>query len=166
MDAAAFRRLYDYHFAMNRRLWHHVSELSDEDFDRPSDYSQGSVRQQAWHLMTVDEGWFTQLRGDAWPDYLMPDAPQPVWTRAEIRERWDDVERRQRAFLDRITDAQLFEHPWAEGEDKDLALWEVLFHVVNHGTDHRAQTQRLLSDLGVTTYPIDYVFFADDHPLP
>jgi uncharacterized damage-inducible protein DinB len=166
MNADAFRRLYEYHFAMNRRLWHHLSELSDEDFDRPSDYSQGSVRAQVWHLMTVDEGWFTQLRSDAWPDYLMPDAPQPVWSRDQIRERWDDVERRQRDFLAGITDAELFEHPWAEGEDKDLVLWEVLFHVVNHGTDHRAQTQRQLSDLGVETYPIDYVFFAYDHPLP
>jgi len=111
MDAVAFRRLYDYHFAMNRQLWHHVSELSDEDFDRPSDYSQGSVRQQAWHLMTVDEVWFTQLRGDAWPDYLMPDAAQPVWTRAEIRERWDDVERRQREFGARGAAAAAYPSP-------------------------------------------------------
>ncbi len=166
MNADAFRRLYGYHFAMNRRLWHHVSELSDEAFDRPSDYSQGSVRQQVWHLMTVDEGWFTELSGGPWADYLMPDAPQPVWTRAQIRERWDDVERRQLEFLAGVTDAALLEHPWAEGDDKDLVLWEVLFHVVNHGTDHRAQTQRLLTDLGVTTYPIDYVFFAYEHPLP
>jgi uncharacterized damage-inducible protein DinB len=166
MNADAFRRLYDYHFAMNRRLMHHATELSDEDFDRPHPYSHGSVRNQVWHMMTVDEGWFTQLRGDEWPDYLMPDAPQPEWSRAQIRERWDDVERRMRDFLGGIKDDQLVEHPWTEGEDKDLVLWEVLFHVVNHGTDHQAQTQRLLTDLGVTTYPIDYVFFAYDDPLP
>ena len=166
MNADAFRRLYDYHFAMNRRLWDHVMELSDAAFDAPSDNSQGSVHQQVWHLMTVDEGWFTELRDDPWPEQLLPDAPQPDWTREELREHWDDVERRQRKFLAGVTDGALLRHPWSEGEDKDLVLWEVLLHVVNHGTDHRAQTQRQLADLGVTTYPIDYVFYAYEHPLP
>lgn len=165
MNADAFRRLYDYHFGLNRRLWQHVMELSEEDFDRPSTYSHGSVRHQVWHLMTADESWFTELRGDAWPDDLQPGAVEPEWPRDRIRERWDDVERRMREFLDGVTDQQLHEHPWPEGEDKDLVLWEVLFHVVNHGTDHRAQTQRLLADLGVETDPIDYIFYAYEHPI-
>ncbi len=166
MNADAFQRLYEYHFAMNRQLWHHVSELRTRTSTGRATTRRVRCATQVWHLMTVDEGWFTQLRSDAWPDYLMPDVPQPLWSRDQIRERWDDVERRQREFLAAVTDAQLFEHPWAEGDDKDLVMWEVLFHVVNHGTDHRAQTQRLLSDLGVTTHAIDYVFFADEHPLP
>jgi uncharacterized damage-inducible protein DinB len=166
MHADAFRRIYDYHFGLNRRLWHHVMELSDEDFDREHPYSHGSVRNQVWHLMTVDEGWFTELRNGDWPDYLQPGVEMPMWPREQIRARWDEVETMQREWLAGLTDEALFEHPWSEGEDAYMVLWEVLFHVVNHGTDHRAQTQRLLSDLGVTTYPIDYGFFASQNPLP
>ena len=33
----------------------------------------------------------------------------------------------------------LFEKPFSEGEDTMLTLWQVLIHVVNHGTDHRSQ---------------------------
>ena len=59
----------------------------------------------------------------------------------------------------------------ALGEDDDrlrrvrLRLWQVLLHVVNHGTDHRAQALRLLNDLGVETKSQDYVFHVYDHPV-
>ena len=52
----------------------------------------------------------------------------------------------------------------AEGEDKDLILWQVLLHVVNHGTDHRAQLLRWLNDLGVNTEYQDYIFYVYGYP--
>ncbi len=69
-----------------------------------------------------------------------------------------------RAFLKKLRDDMLFEKLFAEGEDKDLILWQVLLHVGNHGTDHRAQILRLLSDLGVKTTSQDYIFYVYDHP--
>jgi uncharacterized damage-inducible protein DinB len=63
-----------------------------------------------------------------------------------------------------LRDDMLDQKPFAEGEDKDLVQWQVLLHVVNHGTDHRAQTLRLLNDLGVKTVSQDYIFYVYDHP--
>src|SRR5512143_781592 len=77
---------------------------------------------------------------------------------------WDKIEQGMRAYLAALKDEMLFEKPFAEGEDKDLILWQVLLHVVNHGTDHRAQLLRLLNDLGVKTGPQDYIFYVYDHP--
>jgi uncharacterized damage-inducible protein DinB len=62
-----------------------------------------------------------------------------------------------------LRDDMLFEKPFAEGEDKDLILWQVLLHVVTHGTDHRAQLLRLLNDLGVKTEYQDYIFYVYGH---
>jgi uncharacterized damage-inducible protein DinB len=39
-------------------------------------------------------------------------------------------------------------------------LWQVLLHVGNHGTDHRAQLLRVLNDLRVKTVYQDYIFYA------
>jgi uncharacterized damage-inducible protein DinB len=36
----------------------------------------------------------------------------------------------------------------------------VLLHVVNHGTDHRAQLLRTLNDLGLDTTAQDYIFYC------
>lgn len=162
MNADAFRHLYNYHFAENRNLWDTcINSLSHEQFTRDTDYSMGSVRNQIVHLMNVDEAWFCDLRGVAIPDSR---DPATLDDRQVMRAHWDKVEQTMRDYLADLRDDMLFEKPFAEGEDKDLILWQVLLHVVNHGTDHRAQILRLLHDLGVKTGPQDYIFYVYDNP--
>lgn len=163
MNADAFRHFYAYHFAENRSLWDtHIMPLSQEAFTRHSGYSIGSVRNQVVHLMSVDDTWFSALRGEEIPETLDPAAFDE---RGVIRAHWDRVEQRMRDYLATLRDAMLFEKPFPDGEDKDLILWQVLLHVGNHGTDHRAQLLRLLHDLGARTAAQDYVFYAYDNPL-
>ncbi|HBY98528.1 MAG TPA: hypothetical protein DEP84_32055 [Chloroflexi bacterium] len=42
-------------------------------------------------------------------------------------------------------------------------LWQVLLHVANHSTDHRAQLLQLLNDLGAKTPSQDYIFYVYEH---
>jgi uncharacterized damage-inducible protein DinB len=160
MNADAFRHFYDYHFTENRNIWDlYVSQLSDEQFAQKVDYSYGSVRDQIVHLMSCDDTWFSGLRGLEIPESLNPaDFPD----RESIRAHWDNVERNMRDYLANLRDEMLFAKP-LEGEDKELVVWQVLLHVANHGTDHRAQILRMLSDLGVKTTSQDYVFYIYDH---
>ena len=111
--------------------------------------------------MSVDEVWFSGLRGVELPE---PYPPADFDDREAIRAHWDTVEQAMRAYLASLRDDMLDEKPFAEGEDKDLILWQVLLHVVNHGTDHRAQLLRLLNDLGLKTISQDYIFYVYDHP--
>jgi len=162
MNADAFRHFYGYHFSENRNVWDtYITSLSDEQFTRDVSYSAGSVRNQVVHLMSVDDTWFSGLRGVEIPASLDPAATAG---RNSIRAHWDAVEQRMRDYLAGLRDDMLFEKPFAEGEDKDLLLWQVLLHVGNHGTDHRAQLLRLLNDLGVKTVAQDYKFYVYEHP--
>lgn len=159
MNADTFCQFYNYHFAENRKLWDAcIIPLSQEQFTQDIAYSIGSVRDQIVHLINVDEAWFSDLRGvipPAWPD------PTDLADRRTIRAHWDAVEQTMRGYLAGLRDEMLFDKP-LKGEDKDLLLWQVLLHVVNHGTDHRAQILRLLYDLGIKTGPQDYVFYLYD----
>jgi uncharacterized damage-inducible protein DinB len=158
MNANAFRQFYDYHFAENRKIWDTcITSLSEEQFTQAVDYSHGSVRNQIVHIMSTDEAWFSGLRGVEFPE---PFNPAEVDDREIIRTHWDNVEQNMRAYLATLRDDMVFEKPFAEGEDKDLILWQVLLHVANHGTDHRAQLLRLLNDLGVKTEYQDYIFYV------
>ncbi len=164
MNADAIRHLYGYHFAENRKTWDsYVAQLSDEQFASQVAYSHGSVRDQILHLMSVDDSWFSGLRGAELPARL---DPETFADRAAIRAHWDGVEQRMHGYLARLRDDMLDTKPFPEGEDKDLILWQVLVHVVNHGTDHRAQLLRLLNDLGVETTSQDYIFYVYENPLP
>jgi uncharacterized damage-inducible protein DinB len=159
MDANAFRHFYDYHFTENRKTWDsYVTQLSHEQFTQDVAYSHGSVRDQIVHLMSVDDVWFSELRGVE-PSELLP--PADFDDRESIRAHWDSVEQSMRDYLAGLQDDMLFDKPIGEPEeDKDLVVWQVLLHVVNHGTDHRAQLLRLLNDLGVATTSQDYIFYV------
>lgn len=162
MNANAFRHFYDYHFTENRKIWDsYVTPLTHEKFTHDTDYSLGSVRDQILHLMNVEELWFCELQG---VELSEPFPPSPPDDRQIIRAHWDRVEKRLREYLAALRDDQLFDKPIKEpNEDKDLFVWQVLLHVVNHGTDHRAQLLRLLNDLGVKTTSQDYIFYVYDH---
>ncbi len=159
MNAEAFHHFYEYHFSENRKLWDGAAQLSEEQFAQNWDYSRGSVRDQILHLMSCDQFWFSGLRGVDIPEDLKP---EEFSDRAGIRSRWDAIEGNMRDYLKNLQDKTLFDHP-LEGGDKILAVWQVLLHVANHGTDHRAQTLRLLTDLGVETTSQDYIFYIFDN---
>ena len=164
MNANAFRHFYNYHFAENRKVWEHVASLSFEQFTQTVDYSRGSVREQVVHLIDAEQMWFSELRG------VEPSNPLPATTdvdyRDAIRALWDKVEQNSRAYLAELRDEMLFSKPIKEPEeDKDLIVWQVLLHVANHATDHRAQLLRVLHDLGVETTSQDYIFYVYDNPL-
>jgi len=163
MNADAFRHFFNYHFSENRNVWDkYITPLSDEQFTQNVGYSHGSVRNQIVHLMSVDETWFSGLRGVEIPDAL---DPAGFVDRNSIRVHWDAVEQRMRDYLAKLRDDALFENPFAEGEDKDLVVWQVLLQVGTHGTDHRAQLLRLLNDLGIKTVSQDYIFYAYERPV-
>ena len=162
MNAEAFRNFYNYHFSENRKMWDsYITSLTYDQFVQPVDYSHGSIRNQVVHLMHVEEGWFSELRDVNFPE---PFTSNDLDERKAIRERWDEVERAMRNYLKNLQDEMLLKKPIKLEEDKNLILWQVLLHVVNHGTDHRAQILRMLHDFGLKTGPQDYIFYAYDHP--
>jgi uncharacterized damage-inducible protein DinB len=161
MNVDAFRQLYDYHFAENRKLWDNfIRPLPQEKFIQPVDYSIGSIREHLVHMMSVDDAWFSDLRGVQLGEPLVP---ADFDNRDTLRAEWDNIEQHMRDYLATLTDEALFQKPFHAGEDENLILWQVLIHVVNHGTDHRAQLLRLLHDCGVKTAPQDFVFYLYDY---
>lgn len=157
MRADDIRSLYDYHFALNRRLWDEsVMALTDEQFLEPIAYSVGSVRNQVVHLMDVEGGWFEGLRGLPRRGFYNP----VHWpTRAKIRAHWDGIEADMRAYLAALTDEAL-DQDFA-GTPKPMKSWQVMMHVLNHATDHRAQTLAVIATHfpGVPTFPQDLAHY-------
>jgi uncharacterized damage-inducible protein DinB len=161
MNADAFRQLYEYHFSENHKIWDTcISILSSAQFTQQVDYSHGSIRNQIVHLINVDNGWFCELRRVEFPEEY---PPADIDDRQAIRSHWDRVIENMRDYLSQLRDEMLFDKPILLEEDKDLIAWQVLLHVVNHGTDHRAQMLRILHDFGVKTESQDYIFYVYEH---
>lgn len=157
MNATDFRAFYEYHFSENRKTWdRYVMALTQEQFEQEVPYSHGSIRNHVVHQINVESAWFTGLRG------LDPDKRRRLEgtnDRGEIRTFWDEVEAMQRAYLDGLTDEVLNGRAFPDEEGDTVLTWQVLLHVANHATDHRAQMLRVMHDMGVDTQGQDYVFF-------
>ncbi|MEZ4669354.1 MAG: DinB family protein [Anaerolineae bacterium] len=164
MNVTYFRRLFDYTFWAHRQVWECVLLLSDEQFTRPCDYSIGSVHEQVVHTMAAEWLWSERVRGVS-PSALFSSSDYP--SRELIRTEWDSVEVGWRDYLSQLHDEQLAQpltYTSLNGRTtRQTLLWEVLAHVVNHGTDHRAQTLSLIHHVGGKTLEQDIIFYSWAH---
>lgn len=153
MTADLIRNYYEYHFTINRKIWDAcITQLSDAQFSQAVDYGVGSIHNQVVHMMSVDNAWFDDLLGVAFVAHMEPD---DYPTRAVIRQAWDAVEQKMLDALATLDDdlmAQPF--PLSDGQ---YSYGQMLLHVVNHGTDHRAQLLRMLNEHGIETFGQDYI---------
>ena len=157
MHADDIRILYGYHFAANRKLWDVcVVPLSDEQFLHPLAYSIGSIRNQVVHMMDIEEGWFDGLRTNNADGRAPFKNPEDWPTREKIRADWDTVEAKIRAYLIDLTDDDC-NAPFG-ADPNALRKWQIMMHVLNHATDHRAQTLAMLHSLGAPTFAQDMIY--------
>ena len=146
--------LFDYHYGLYDRVWDSIMTLSDAQFVQAIDYSHGSVRDQMVHVATTDISWLKGLQGDpAAREFTLAPADYP--TRDSARVLWDETAQQVKAFVAGLDEAALETQPPGMGGP----MWQVLAHVVNHGTDHRAQILRALHDLGAPTFAQDMVLY-------
>ena len=154
-------RMFEYNVWAFDLVWECVEELTDEQFCQEIDYSRGSIRNQIVHVISTCERWFERIQGRPAPDYLENDA---FPTKKITRERWDTFCGETRRLLGSLSQADLsrFFH-WAlphRNLEANSTVSEILLHVFNHATDHRAQ---ILADLhnGFTARTVeqDMLFF-------
>lgn len=159
MNADYLRMLFDYTYWAHRKVWGCVEMLTDAQFTQDLGYSWGSIRGQVVHVMSAETVWFSRIQGRS-PTALASETGYP--TRSSIRNAWDAVEAAMRAYLSALDDAMLqrdIVYRTTKGVEHRQPLFEILAHVANHGTDHRAQILAMLHQLGAPTLEQDMLHY-------
>jgi len=155
------QRLFAYNAWAFDRVWGCVERLSDEQFVREVDYSRGSVRNQMLHIATAIERWMQRLKGDSpTPGRAAESYP----TRGSVRTQWEQTKAELDAYLATLDQAKLDEivvgRLAGRGADYASRRSDLLLHLANHGTDHRAQVLAILhSEFQVPTVEQDMVLY-------
>jgi uncharacterized damage-inducible protein DinB len=148
------RTYFEYHIEMTRRVWESTHQLSEAQFVAEIPHSRGSVRNQMVHLATTDARWVRGLQGQPGGRELkFNPADYPTIQSAE--KLWENVVKETLAYLNSLTEADLIATP----AGMRGPVWQVLVHLANHGTDHRAQVLRALHDFGAPTFDQDFIMY-------
>ena len=151
--------LYEYDAWANHRLLDAVAALTTEQFTKDMGSSFRSVRDTMAHIMGAQWLWHERWNGRT-PAALpaatdFPDLPS-------LRNRWAEVEKDLLGFVrglsaDRI--AQVDEYKTQSAGVVRCPLWQMLQHLVNHGTYHRGQVTTMLRQLGAKAVSTDMSLF-------
>ena len=156
MDAAELLFLVDYHIRANDRILEVTGELSEEAFRRPAQLDYESAYETLLHMLVVDWGWreFCVTKDD--DDDSDPEG-WPLPDRAAIRSFWSEEHMRLRAYVASLDPAALAEPlTWTNDDGRSTApRWQIVSHVVNHGTQHRSELARYLTECGHSPGDLD-----------
>ena len=152
MKLELIKLFVEYHIETTRRVWDLIDTITDEQFLAEDGYSQGSIRNLMVHLASVDRRWLAGLKNLDDVGHLKQ---EDFLTRAAAREAFENVGKDLSEYVSTLTEDVL-----NKPTDKvDRPQWQILLHLVNHGTDHRATVLQRLNELGVKTFPQDLVIW-------
>ena len=148
MTLQELRVLLDYHYWARDRVLAAVEPLPHDQFTRDMGSSFRSIRDTLAHLYFAEWAWYSRWQGDSpdaqLPADMFPDLPA-------IRVLWRDHETKMRSFLETLGEEGInrrFEYKMLNGRPGASVFWQMLQHVVNHGSYHRGQITTMLRQLG------------------
>lgn len=159
MNAEDIRTLYDFNSWANHRVMESCASLSPEQFTRDLGSSYKSVRDTLAHILGAEWVWLERWHGRS-PLGLLPAGEFPDY--ASLRERWSDVERDLTDFVASLTDddlARIYDYKSTAGAAQSSPAWQMLQHLVNHGSYHRGQITTMLRQLGAKPQATDMIAF-------
>lgn len=156
------KRLYDYSYWANQRLFGVVSQLTPEQFTRSVAGSYESIRNTLVHVLSAEWGWLDRCGGPARGERLKAENYPTV---ESLVEAWNRVEGHMRGFLSGLTDEDLardVEFAIGGGPKYSIPLADLMHHAAIHAAHHRGQVALLLRMLGYAPGNFDMLLYAAD----
>jgi uncharacterized damage-inducible protein DinB len=155
-----FNTLYDYNYWANAKILDAAEQVSNEELFAPTQDSHGSLHGTLVHTVSAEWMWRTRWQGTS-PKAILRNEDFP--SLAAIRARWKEEEQQMRAFLASLSEEdvhRVVQYTNLRGQTYSAPLWQMMAHLVNHGTQHRSEAATILSTLGHSPGDIDLLVFV------
>ena len=161
VSADALRTHIDYNAWATRRLMDAVGELSREELGRDFGTADRSVLDTLVHVYAADRLWLGRIQG----------LPNPGFARfitfvdrtlAVLQNDWPALLERWKQWGAGLAEEKALEpltYSDLKGGGRREALWQIVFHVVNHGTHHRGQVSGFLRTMGRVPPGLDLIVY-------
>jgi uncharacterized damage-inducible protein DinB len=165
MDAESLLAFVRYHAWANDKILTTTADLSDEELRKPDVLDLGSAFQTLRHLVDVDWSWRQFCLGNDVGDTYVWDHGFVLDDLPEIHAFCLEEDTRLRSFVESLDVAALNE-PWGTHPDFMRPRWVVVAHIVSHGTQHRSEVARYLTECGHSPGDLDSMLDALELPWP
>ena len=148
MTHADLMRLVEFNYWARDRVLAAVGALSAEQYTRDLGNSFRSVRDTLVHVYSAEWVWLQRWQGASPTSPLSVDDYPDLET---LTRAWHLLERDLREFVGALDVAgveKVHDYRLLSGQPGRSVLWQMVQHVVNHGTYHRGQVTTMLRQLG------------------
>ncbi len=158
VSADALRQHLDYTAWASGLLLDAARQLSPEELNRDFQTADKSVLGTLVHVFAADRVWLRRVHGDAPRAFIEPedrDFPR-------LQNAWPEIHRGWKEWAAGLSDAQAMAHISYRdmaGNPYQQPAWQIVLHVVNHGTHHRGAVSGFLRAMGHTPPKLDLIFY-------
>ncbi len=141
-----------------RRLLEAAAKLTPDELNRHFGTADGSVLGSLYHVFGADSVWLSRLHGTSPSGF--PDKCES--SLSSLESGFSDVHLGWKDWVDALSpDAATREIAYTDlkGNPYKQPIWQIVLHVVNHGTHHRGQVSGFLRSMGHTPPSLDLIFY-------
>jgi uncharacterized damage-inducible protein DinB len=161
MNHADIREIFEYNYWANKLLLTHAEKVTAEQFVAPSTHSFSTLQATLVHILDTEYGWRDLLKGRMGIPILEPEQFPTV---AALRDYWQTDEEKMWEYINGLSDKDMvgtIEYVTEEGLQRKRVLWHCLYHVVNHGMQHRSEAAELLTRYGQSPGDLDFTVYLN-----
>ncbi len=169
MAADYFRLLFEYNRWANHLVLDRAAEAAEADYMAEVDgLSFGSLHATLVHILVAELVWLARWQGGLPPEELKDArradrlAATEIATFDALTDLWRSEEAAQECFFSALTEEAVSRpvvYENAIGGQDERPLSQLIAHMVNHGTQFRAEAAVRLTQLGLSPGDLDLIIF-------
>ena len=157
--------LFQYNYWANGLILKAAGAAGEDLYRAPAQVSFGSLQGTLVHILSAEWLWRLRCQEGQSPSFHLKKEDFP--TLRSLGERWLGEEQKMLAYLAGLKDSSFerkIRYTNTVGEDFSTPLWQILLHVVNHGTQFRSEAAVVLTGAGHSPGDLDLIRYVREQP--
>jgi uncharacterized damage-inducible protein DinB len=147
------------HFAYtawaSARVVEAASKLSEEELTRDHKTADKSVLGTLVHTFAADRIWYARVTGAPITKFC----DESDFQLAVLQTEWPSLHQWWIEHLDTADLSKVIAYTSLKGDPYESPLWQILLHVINHGSHHRGMVAAMLRAMGHTPPQLDEIVY-------
>jgi uncharacterized damage-inducible protein DinB len=148
----------DYSAWATQRLLDAAAKLSSEELARDFQTADKCVLDTLAHVYAADRIWLARVLGETRATFIDPEDRDLTVLQGE----WPALQQRWKLWLRDFSNddaKRIISYKDMRGNPYAQPVWQIILHLVNHGTHHRGQVSGFLRSMGHTPPPLDLIAY-------